>query len=251
MVGWNSLPTELRSLTLEFAIQAARQRSKLHQISTYAVVCREWQVIAEQANFASLKVVSSELSEFENIVVGPRRQWLRHIWLKVELPRYPRKKNRVPETDEEQQANDIVFTTDIQSLLFVLAKWDIDECPNGLELELSARSPSDTQQLAGISGLTEEGDSRYFDSHIDFAFLDTQWVGTHGLPIAVVVTRIAILRRCWRNIDPQALLTLLSSLPNLTELRYEPFQQFDDGAQEVLDMGMFPMSLAVGVTRDC
>lgn len=237
MVGWNSLPAELRTLVLKYAIGNALQRPKSHNLSAYAVVCKEWQQLIEQVNFESIKIISSDLTDFEALLTGPRRKCLKHLWLRVELAKYPRKKNKVPETEEEQQANDILFTTDINSLFDILAKWDVSDCPQGLEFELSARSPSDSQALAGAAGLTEEGDSRYFDSHLDFAFLDTGWVGPHGIPTVDVITRFSILRRCWRNIDPQAFLTIISSLPRLSELRYEPFQQFDDGAQEVLDMG--------------
>lgn len=243
MVGWHSLPAELRSHILRYAIKAAQQKPKSHSLSALAVVCHEWQDLVEAVNFASLKLVSGDLSDFDSLFKDRRRAWLRHIWLKVELPKYGRKKNLVPETDEEQQTNDIHFTTDIQSLFELLARWKVEDCPQGLEFELSARSPSDTQKLAGALGVTEEGDSRYFDSHIDFAFLDTQWMGHHGLPMVDVITKFAVLRRCWRNIDPNAILTIVSSLPRITELRYEPFQQFDDGAQEVLDMGKSLFSL--------
>lgn len=239
MVGWHSLPAELRSHILRYAIEAAQQKPRWHHLSAYAVVCSEWQELVEPVNFASLKLVSADLSDFETLVNGRRRAWLRHVWLKVDLPKYGKKKNCVPETDEEQQDNDIHFTTDIQSLFELLARWPVEDCPAGLELELSARSPSDTQKLAGALGVTQEGESRYFDSHLDFAFLDTQWLGPHGLPLVNVITKFAVLRRCWRNIDPNAILTIVSSLPRLAELRYEPFQQFDDGAQEVLDMGMY------------
>ncbi|KAH6697256.1 hypothetical protein F5X68DRAFT_257480 [Plectosphaerella plurivora] len=236
MVGWHSLPAELRSLILRYAIEAAQQKPRSYHLSALAVVCGEWQELVEAVNFASLKLISADLSDFDSLVNGRRRAWLRHIWLKVELPKYGKKKNCVPETDEEQQTNDIHFTTDVQSLFELLARWPVEDCPAGLEFELSARSPSDTQKLAGALGVTEEGDSRYFDSHLDFAFLDTQWLGSHGLPMVDVITKFAVLRRCWRNIDPNAILSIVSSLPRITELRYEPFQQFDDGAQEVLDM---------------
>lgn len=237
MTGWNSLPAELRSLVLRFVIAGAQQRPKARTLASCSAVCREWQQIVEPSNFESLRVVSADLNDLESLVRGNRRSWLKRLWLKVELPRYPRRKNRTPETDDEQDANDIAWTTDITSLFEVLARWDVANCPDGLELELSARSPSDTQHMAGAAGLTEEGDSRYFDSQLDFAFLDLGWTGPHGLPLVHVVTQLSILRRCWRNVDPHAVLTLVNSLPRMAEIRYEPFQQFDGGRQEVLDMG--------------
>lgn len=238
MVGWNNLPAELRSLVLSFAIAAAQKRPKSHHLAAYSVVCNEWRHIIEPVNFASLKLTASDLTDFEALVVGPRRRWLKYLWFRVELPKYSKKKCYTPETEEEQDENDTIFSHNISSLFEVLSTWP-EEDSAGLELELSARSPSDTQALAGVAGLSEDGNSRYFDSHLDFAFLDTGWYGPHGLMEVYVVTKLSILRRCWRNIDSRAILTITSSLPRLREVRYEPFQQFDDGSQEMIDMGMY------------
>lgn len=235
MVGWNGLPAELKALTLSFAIAAAQQKPKAHHLASYAVVCRDWQDAVEPANFASLRVTAADLADFVSLVVGPRRRYLKHLLLGIELPKYNKKKARVPETDDEQTDNDIAFSTTILGLFHELAAWKVDET-HGLEVELCARSPSDTLAMSGAAGITEEGESRYFDSHLDFSFIDTGWIGQHGLPSVDVITKLSILRRCWRNIDSMAVLTLVSSLPRLAEVRYEPFQQFDDGAQEVIDM---------------
>ncbi|ROT37559.1 hypothetical protein SODALDRAFT_297800 [Sodiomyces alkalinus F11] len=235
MAGWDDLPAELRSLVLSFAIAAAQKRPKAHHLSSYAAVCKEWQHVVEPVNFGSLKLTASDLTDFDALVVGPRRRWLKYVWFRVELPKYPKKKSHTPETEEEQDENDRVFSHKIASLFEVLSTWP-EEDSSGIELELSARSPSDTQALAGAAGLTEDGESRYFDSHLDFAFLDTGWFGSHGLVEVYVVTKLSILRRCWRNLEPRAILTIVSSLPRLREVRYEPFQQFDDGSQEIIDM---------------
>jgi hypothetical protein len=86
---------------------------------------------------------------------------------------------------------------------------------------LSVRSPSDPRKLVGELG------SRYSDSQNNFAFLDTQWLDLRGLPIVDVITKFAVLRRCWRDIDSNAVLIIVSSLPRITELWYEPSQQLD------------------------
>jgi hypothetical protein len=151
----------------------------------------------------------------------------------VKLPKYGRKLNDEFETAEEQKTNNIHFTTDIQRLFEMLARWPVDDCRAGLEFELSVRSPSNPQEVG----------ARYLDSKIDFAYLSTQWLDLHGLPMVDVITKFAILRRCWRNIHSKAILTIVSSLPRITELWYEPSQQFDPSFQEVLEMGMDPRFL--------
>jgi hypothetical protein len=235
VVGLHSLPAELRSHIVRYVTEAAQQTPRNHHLSILAVVCKQWQVCVERVNFASLKLVATDLSDFNRLVDGRRRAWLRRIWLEVKLPEYDRQMNDVLETDEEQLANNIRFTTDIQSLFELLARWPIDDCLAGLEFELSVRSPSDPRELVGKLG------SRYFESHNNFAFLDTQWLGLHGLPIVDVITKFAVLRRCRRDIDSDAILIIVLSLPRITELWYEPHQF--DANEEYLLMSMPPRLL--------
>jgi hypothetical protein len=77
---------------VRYATEAALQTPRDHHLSTLAVVCAEWQVYVEQVNFASLKLVATDLSDFDTLVDGRRREWLRRIWLEVKLPKYGRQK---------------------------------------------------------------------------------------------------------------------------------------------------------------
>lgn len=108
----------------------------------------------------------------------------------------------------------------------------------GVNLELKAFSPSDKKNLFGTAGLDHEGNSRFFDSLLDFDLLAIEEPqGIHGLPMVNVVTGIHILRRNYRNISAAALTPILCSLPRLEEVRLEPWQQPDELAQQDVDCG--------------
>lgn len=97
---------------------------------------------------------------------------------------------------------------------------------------------SDKRNLFGEPGLDPDGNSRYFDSLLDFMLLvipDPQ--GIHGLPMVEVVTGFSILRRNFRNVSATSLIPVLRSLPRLKEVRFEPWQQVDQPAQEDVDSG--------------
>lgn len=97
---------------------------------------------------------------------------------------------------------------------------------------------SDKRNLFGEPGLDADGNSRYFDSLLDFMLLvvpDPQ--GIHGLHMVEVVTSFSILRRNFRNVSATSLIPILRSLPRLQEVRFEPWQQVDQPAQEDVDSG--------------
>lgn len=97
---------------------------------------------------------------------------------------------------------------------------------------------SDKRNLFGEAGLDADGNSRYFDSLLDFMLLvipDPQ--GIHGLHMVEVVTSFSILRRNFRNVSATSLIPVLRSLPRLKEVRFEPWQQVDQPAQEDVDSG--------------
>lgn len=48
--------------------------------AAYASVCSEWQEFFEAKHFQKLTVTVPRLADFDRIVVGERRQLVRHIW---------------------------------------------------------------------------------------------------------------------------------------------------------------------------
>lgn len=243
--GWARLPFELHRKILQI-LTYDELKSKL--LAEYAVVCKSWQAQIEEINFQELVVKHADIAELESIVDGPRRTYLKHLWLNIELDKYPHRLRLTPENEEEQESNNFKFTMALFDLFQVLEQWDTPEFwrerhGRGLELEISAYSPSDKKNLFGEAGLDIDGNSRYFDSLLDFYLLainDPQ--GIHGLPMVNVVTAFHILRRNYRNVSAMAITPIIRSLPRLEELRLEPWQQPDIMAQEDVDSGKCVLS---------
>ncbi|KAK2031286.1 hypothetical protein LX32DRAFT_585117 [Colletotrichum zoysiae] len=246
MASWNGLPVELRGLILEhlaFSAVAERRskiwkaKSKRHDMGSYAVVCRQWQGFIEKINFSNLEIsTAKDLASFDEILQDPaRRSYLRRVSLRVELPRYPNKLAKVPETDIEQNENEVAFTQGVWNFFDILSKWA--PSASDIELELSAASPSDKNKYFGEMGLDQDGNSRFFDHDLDFCFITAgcDQIGRHGLPEVSVISSCQILRRNHRNFSSRALLTIFSSLPRLREVRFEPWHQVDMEAQLEVD----------------
>ena len=239
-VSWDRLPYELSHKILQ---SLAEDELKSHLMAEYAVVCKSWQVEIEKVNFKTLTVTQMDLHDFEQYVVGHRRACLKHLWLKVELAEYSRRSRQVPENEQEQEENNFRYSRALYDTLKILESWDTPhfwEARNGrgLNLELSAFSPSDKRSMFGEAGLDDDGNSRFFDSLLDFMLLAIEEPqGVHGLPIANVVTGFCILRRNFRNVSATSITPILRSLPRLEEVRLEPWQQVDQPAQEDVDSG--------------
>ncbi|CAN8095559.1 unnamed protein product [Discula destructiva] len=235
---WDCLPYELHRKTLQIL---AHDELKSQLLAEYAVVCKSWQVLIEEVNFKELAIKHADVSKLDEIVQGPRRAYLKHLWLSVELDKYHYRLRFEPESEEEQEANNFKFTLALYDLFEVLETWDTpgfwkERNGRGLNLELKAFSPSDKKNLFGSAGLNFDGNSRYFDSLLDFYLLAlNEPRGIHGLPMVKVITGLHILRRNYRNISAAAVTPIIRSLPCLEEVRLEPWQQPDEPAQEDVD----------------
>ncbi|KAI8626437.1 hypothetical protein F5Y19DRAFT_478553 [Xylariaceae sp. FL1651] len=87
---WSSLPPEVRLMILEIVVTHSR---KYHQQSACAAVCREWQYFFEKHIFHRIILHQSDIHEFSQLFLPQQqRRWqvLKHIWLRIELPRYGR-----------------------------------------------------------------------------------------------------------------------------------------------------------------
>ena len=210
-----------------------------HLLAGYATVCREWQSVFEEVNFSSLKIQTNDLPKFDNILQddSTRRKSLRSLHLRIKLRKYKKHLQRVPETEQEQVENNLVFTHSIWDLFEILAKWDVEQT-GGLDFEISVFSPADRKNLFGEAGLDGDGVNRFFDSDLSLDLTNKhEMQGPHGFPEVDIISGLRILRRNRRNIDPRALLHILLSLPRLVRVQLEPWHQPDEFAQEDLDRG--------------
>ncbi|KAL7932207.1 hypothetical protein V8C35DRAFT_96961 [Trichoderma chlorosporum] len=145
MATWQSLPIEIRSMVLKLL----QSHSDGGTTSSYAAVSKEWQLYFETFNFRRLVLGQSCIPEFGRIVRQHRRRILKHVWLRVELAQYLCPACDWPERPFEIVENNQTFTAALYQLFEILNTWKKSGqhgvSAEGLVLELSAYSPSDSE----------------------------------------------------------------------------------------------------------
>lgn len=251
MVEWNELPREMRQMVLEALValcektrrdKSARSLGRTKaKLARYVTVCREWQETLEPAIFGRMRLGSSDLALFDNIMRGDRRRMLRHVWLCVDLSR---KRSRYNDqiSQEEEEDNNAAFTTSVYDLFQILSTWgrgSSQPWPD-LDFELGARSPNDPKYHFGDPGIVDNKD--YTIGELDFCFVDgnRKFCYPSPLPEVNVISKFSVLRRTRRFFSPAALLTIFDSLPRLREVRYEPWYFLNEDSQADADEGEQP-----------
>lgn len=161
-MSWSSLPAEMHQRIFSYLRdskmrpyrppcyhgirpQGAGRPSRLVQ-SGYAVVNRDWQWYFEARNFQNLILGHEDTVDFYRIVrEAGRGHLVRRIWLRVELPRYGCDRCSKPEDEEEVVANKARFTLAVWHLFDALSGLETLDGDRGIDLELSAHSPSDAE----------------------------------------------------------------------------------------------------------
>ena len=76
-------------MILEMVAEDYRFKSEPYARAGYARVCREWQPVFEQRNFQRLVLDQERIADLEQIMgTGQRRDYLRHLFLRVRLNDY-------------------------------------------------------------------------------------------------------------------------------------------------------------------
>lgn len=245
--SWFSLPPEVRTMILD---EVARVQF-FGWASSTAPVCREWQAIIAPRNFRQLNLWASDLPQLERMVVS-NRCWVRYISLSMQLPRYTCSCCYWDIDSTRTKKHKNIMGRALLNLFTVLTTWEPVE-HGGLELELNARSPSDTKHWVKdhCAGLTYEPDGdlveaqrsgikRYQD--LRHAWLLGKQTGERplpfqkaivrpyseidikppgDLPIVPAITGLVIRREFRRQMTPEALRLLFSNLPRLEKIVYE------------------------------
>ncbi|KAH8901082.1 hypothetical protein GQ53DRAFT_835040 [Thozetella sp. PMI_491] len=229
MVVWAALPAEIRAMVLDLLVAEASRKRKAYLFSKFASVSQEWQAVMEPANFKNLTLTESCLPDFERFFKDnlARRQALKRIWFRVELPAYTKDQGAFMENDADQERNDCAFACQMWRLFDILGEWEPKHAR--LELEITASSPSDQKRYFRNA---EAKTARFEGSDLDLDYYEVPELrGPQGLPEVSVITSFCLLRRTYRNISPRALLRIMNSLPEIQQSRVELWEQFSHGDQ--------------------
>ncbi len=115
-MSWESLPTEIRLASLEAIFHTG-------DTAAYAAVSREWQTFFEQKHFERIVLSQKRLKSFARIVHGPKRKFVKHIWLRLDLKTYRCPDCTKFETCEVAEENNAIFTKSIKMLFQTLSNW--------------------------------------------------------------------------------------------------------------------------------
>jgi hypothetical protein len=120
------MPSELVTLIV-FHLIAPSEKAPAGQLQTpdkvaiYATVSKDWQKHIERHTFSSILLTPARLDEFDQIIRGPRRKYVRSIALDTVLDFYDEEACGRYETEEDQQKNNRFFTRTLQRLFLTMS----------------------------------------------------------------------------------------------------------------------------------
>lgn len=138
MLSFYSFPQEIQQMIFS---ELAHSRD----LASFACVNKHWQEFFEAKTFRHLIISQYDIEDFDIVVRGARRRYVKHLWLRILLPKHLWKWCKEEEDAHVIWEADRIFTTSIFALCDALAKWDVwsHEGKSGFTFELSAHSPSD------------------------------------------------------------------------------------------------------------
>jgi hypothetical protein len=227
----------------------------------FATVCQEWQAAIEKHNFSLLKLTAPRLADF-NYIATRKQNYVKHIWLCIELLEYDCSECQNIESSEMTADNDRTIRNVIESVFGSLHTWTPKE---DLTLDISIYSPSDAKhwfrdsrlELAVVPGFQgEHGLYNIRDpnqgcihasqvSPLPLSSIQRSFEGIEkiegfweGVSEVTAVTCLMLRRQTRRQWDSWHIQRLLSRLPNLQDIHYEPwrdwswvFQKYSDESE--------------------
>lgn len=237
-----SLPTEIRLLILSYLRQDGCRLASL------AASSREWQDVTEPLVFARVMINISRLAMFK-LIAHRKRPLIRAIWFRIHLNHG----NSVTST-----ANVTLGNAVFKSLLSTLSSWHPSD--GDLTLDISILSPSDSKPCFAHIPLKpdltpieceEDQDSGQrvpvpalapTASLLGRAFADIPLDNRYRplfdeelLPLVPVVTSVVLRQQNRLRWIPFDLEEILSHMPRLQHIHYEPWRGWDRDEQMLLD----------------
>ncbi|WEW59914.1 hypothetical protein PRK78_005396 [Emydomyces testavorans] len=248
MAHWEILPAEIRLMILEMLAWdpgSTRFSTRETSLACYAAVSEEWQEFFEKRNFYQLILSQSCLTDLEKIV-HRQRELVKHIWLRLKLG------TRI-------DSNNTLIKRAIRKLFAILNTWKSNaDWNNGITLEISAHSPSDSRHVFKDLLLEADAYSEPVNDYEPSHFHDPSHGRVNGqlnvapnvssifrlfghpidlsfrrkLPQVDVVTSFLVRRQTRRQFTPATLRQLLTSFPRLEHISHELWRDFWRTTQE-------------------
>lgn len=125
-------------------------------VALYATVSRPWNSCVEALTFGELRIDSKQrLHQATRCLSRDRLAALRSVHIYVQLPEYGKSQWFEPESDEDRDINDRVFSESVKTVFNVINSWPV----NRLTLSIQAMSKSDLDNMENMD-LKVERDER-------------------------------------------------------------------------------------------
>lgn len=207
-------------------IESQSQASSAHTLSALAATSRIWQKAVERTTFRDLKLSSTDLGDFEKIVTGARRTYVRLVRYAIILPPYSTDLRQTFERPRDRDANDEACNEAIHGLLQTLRSWeqaDDFERRGSITLELSdISSPTDHQpQYPWYQMSQEEDETMYGPLGMRHLYSYVTLPESAQFPLVRSIRRLVYRspKPYARKLSSQAFIEIASKLPCVTEVR--------------------------------
>ncbi|KAK2066061.1 hypothetical protein LY76DRAFT_5880 [Colletotrichum caudatum] len=241
LLRWANLPAEIRLMILE----QVEVGNKGHDLSDWARVSREWQAFFEPQILQHLKLQypGSDIDNLSLFVQGYRRGLVKRILLHVRTEEYDNEdKFDELETRDTIKANNKLFSQAIKKLFASLSTWFDGSTNSGIELRLSASSPSDSGHPWKHRTETSQHDrSRIYSLNSKRRLLGNLLdISSGALKLAQVpiIRRFSVNQHCYRSLSSALLAKVLGSLCRVKTISYEPWHAITREEQFPRDMAM-------------
>lgn len=217
-----------------------QQESGPSKLLTYATLSSRWREAVEAIIFHRLRISSHDLRQFQTMMTGNRRNYLKKLHFTVILPNYSRERCAHIESREEQQVNNECFTQAIVNLFTILKQWEDAGQMWGLRLQLGdAHSPTDSRDAQARVDLAQQDrepkpnnaeprrwcDPDIFEDRWAASFIDLE--KPDRIPTLSNIVYLNFQGNCGRVFSPAVGPRLAACLPNLEGLHWR-FGERDD-----------------------
>ncbi|KAH8911772.1 hypothetical protein BR93DRAFT_932897 [Coniochaeta sp. PMI_546] len=163
-----------------------------------ATISRTWQMAFERQTFKRIRLKSTELESFEQIVTGHRRHFLENLDYSIVLPTYSDGARGLFERGPDRLTNDEAFTAAIHGLFRILQTWN-ERDDGTIQFRIEAvYSPADESRFC-----------RYQYSYV-------RLLRPEELPEISVISAFRT-RSMPRALDPRVPIDIAVKLPNLQD----------------------------------
>ncbi|KAG8410324.1 hypothetical protein J3459_017215 [Metarhizium acridum] len=257
--SWRCLPPEIQNNIIRLLPVLGGRCSRL------ATVSRDWHAIIEPLNFAEISLTVPRLADPNSrAILFRKRSQIRYVWFRVELTQYDC--TRCHNTDLAFWGLDDQFIADaFESLFTTLAAWEprgdlmldisvyspsdnqhwfkylsfrsdtsLGECssPRGHEQETTLINDPAHGWVAGRQvvapgwpAIEQTFEEIMADGPFDDEEPEMQW--WRSLPLVPVVGVVLLRQQTRRRWKPVALANMLTRFPNMKELCYEPWREWE------------------------